>query len=907
MNADLALLQSGGSVRRQRKLSRQLRFVQRAGALVTALAAVIAAGWLWQARETRLMRNLADEKSQLAVDKTKLAETNARLAEENRERIVRLDVANGVRLLDANDPPAALLWFADALPQVTNNPTAAEIHRIRIQQTLHHTPRLLNVFAESNDILASAFSPDGTRIATLNAASRLSLRDAKSGEVLWERLPGDEFLLQLRFARDGRRLLVCASANQGMATEENVSPELQLAELVDVQTGQLLFPALNSNLVCSAFSPTIGGWLSPRRITSSDCSTRATDNSWWSCTDTPTPSPCWRSAPMAVSWLRGAYDRTARIWRLPAGELVSKPITHEESVRRVVLSPDGRYLATVTFDADLPKESRVHVWDVPNATRVGEPIIEPAVVRTLMFSPDSKALFSGGEALVPETAFVRVWNVAPGLNLQRKLSFPSARCWEFSPDGRMLAMGTDSGFVSIWSTETWELLFPPFRHTGWVESVHFSPDGAHLLTTSDDGTAKIWSLEHSDETARLILPANHVDAPPENARPRGRTPGPIPVQLADGWLHLVDPDRLVEVQTLKPRQTNTPMSGWVAGSTGRCWGLDSVTSNDEQTGEFTLWVRQGDTFRSLVLPHPLPLRAAQFNSDDSLLAIWSKDGTLRFWRTSDGTIQQTIHTPKALLGLDQSLLCEPFDRECRTLLVGQLDAESGGRAHLDLFDLVSDRLAGKHIAFKDTSTKFRVSPDGARLATVGMDQSGTIIDLRTGELAVPRFKHGGDLRDLDWSPDSRRLITAGDSGEVKLWDATTGEMLLSPMFVGDSLGRSARWSADGRFIATRSDDKLARVWDASTTEAVTPLLAHSGYIRWACITSGNRLITASDPNLLRAWDLTPTPLAPDVIADYAKLLSGRRLNAGGVLLPIPAQELAELAKSLHARAPQLFE
>ena len=127
------------------------------------------------------------------------------------------------------------------------------------------------------------------------------------------------------------------------------------------------------------------------------------------------------------------------------------------------------------------------------------------------------------------------------------------------------------------------------------------------------------------------------------------------------------------------------------------------------------------------------------------------------------------------------------------------------------------------------------------------------------------------------------------------------------MNVGDSAALSARWSADGRFIVTRCDDNQARVWDASTTEAITPFLAHSGYIRWVCITPGNRLITASDPNLLRAWDLKPTPLAPDIIADYAKFLSGRRLSAGGVLLPIPAKELAELAQSLRLRAPQLFE
>ena len=41
----------------------------------------------------------------------------------------------------------------------------------------------------------------------------------------------------------------------------------------------------------------------------------------------------------------------------------------------------------------------------------------------------------------------------------------------------------------------------------------------------------------------------------------------------------------------------------------------------------------------------------------------------------------------------------------------------------------------------------------------------------------------------------------------------------------------------------------------------------------------NRLITLSRPNVLRAWDLTETHLSADVIADYAKLVSGRQLNA----------------------------
>jgi WD40 repeat protein len=119
--------------------------------------------------------------------------------------------------------------------------------------------------------------------------------------------------------------------------------------------------------------------------------------------------------------------------------------------------------------------------------------------------------------------------------------------------------------------------------------------------------------------------------------------------------------------------------------------------------------------------------------------------------------------------------------------------------------------------------------------------------------------------------------------------------------------RGARWSPDGRFIVTRNDKKQVRVWDAATGEAVTPLLAHEGEVKMSFMTTGDRLITASEPDLLRAWDLQETQLAPDVLTDYAKFLSGRYLSAAGVILELKPNELAELGRSLRQRAPQLFE
>ncbi len=911
MNADLALLQSGGSVRHQRKLAGQLRFVQRAGALVTALAAVIALGWWWQARQTHLVSELVVEKTQLAdtnrrlaEEQTHLATEKTKLAEENRERIVRLDVANGVRLLDDKDPSAALLWFADALPLVTNRLAEEEIHRVRIQQTLDQTPRLSHVMSYESSVLASAFSPDGHRLVTATSQHKLTMWDAHSGQMLWERPHESKALRQIRFARDGQRLLVCSSENQGRASFDAVPPMGQMAEILDVQTGEPVIPQLNSNHFGSAFSPD-DRWLAV-----------ALTNHVIQVFDTRNGQPVveLKGHTNEITMLAfsaeggflvsGSRDQTARIWRLPTGELVGSPFMHDLPIRRVALSPGGRHLVTATSESNETEASQIQVWDVQNAKRVGELITVIGNVRALFFSPKGDVLFSSGEA-----EGVRVWDLGDGVKLLRTLAFPSVRCWDFNFDGRRLALGTDSGFVSIWNLESWELLFPPFRHTGWVESVHFSPDGSRLLTTSDDGTAKVWSLKHETEAAWLELSAKIPEGPANFQRPRGGSSGRLPIRLADEGLHLIDSERLTELQVLRVQETNASFGGWEVSPSGRFCALDEQLRGAPPKVTISLWSNEGRDWRRLALPHPSFLAHTAFNADESRLFTFCSDGNVRVWRTSDGSLERSIPAMSGSLWyLPTDYMPAAFRPDCGALLLGY--GETYNDQHLQLFDLDTDKLTGKPFLLtkiRGSANRMRFSPDGRRLASVGEDQSGSIIDLKTGELVVPQFKHGGGLLDLDWSPDARRLITAGEAAEVKLWDAATGEMLLSPMTSGKGTARSARWSADGRFIATRSDDNRARVFDASTTEPVTPFLPHSGYIRWVCITPGNRLITASDPNLLRAWDLKPTPLATEVIADYAKLLSGRRLNASGVLLPLKASELSELNHSLRARAPQLFE
>jgi WD40 repeat protein len=70
-------------------------------------------------------------------------------------------------------------------------------------------------------------------------------------------------------------------------------------------------------------------------------------------------------------------------------------------------------------------------------------------------------------------------------------------CVGFSPDGRLLVSGDESGIVCIWNTSAGHTVLVLDAHDGPVAAVAFSPDGTKLVTSSEyasDGTGevKLW-------------------------------------------------------------------------------------------------------------------------------------------------------------------------------------------------------------------------------------------------------------------------------------------------------------------------------------------------------------------------------------------------------------------------------
>ena len=72
-----------------------------------------------------------------------------------------------------------------------------------------------------------------------------------------------------------------------------------------------------------------------------------------------------------------------------------------------------------------------------------------------------------------------------------------------------------------------------------------------------------------------------------------------------------------------------------------------------------------------------------------------------------------------------------------------------------------------------------------------------------------RFKPGIDCVAAAFTPDGKRLATGGDTGIITLWDAATGQEVLTLRGHSDAISRLT-FSAHGRFLASSNKDGSVR-------------------------------------------------------------------------------------------------
>ena len=151
------------------------------------------------------------------------------------------------------------------------------------------------------------------------------------------------------------------------------------------------------------------------------------------------------------------------------------------------------------------------------------------------------------------------------------------------------------------------------------------------------------------------------------------------------------------------------------------------------------------------------------------------------------------------------------------------------------------------------------SPDGKRLASASDDRTVKTWDVLTGTELLTLKGHTSNVNAVAWSPDGKRLASSGrDDRTARVWDATTGKQLL--VLHHDCYVPNVIFSPDGKRIATSTcnwgfRDRTGKtgqikLWDASTGDELLTLNARAGY-NLSFGPNGNRLAGGN-----KVWDTT---------------------------------------------------
>jgi WD40 repeat protein len=334
------------------------------------------------------------------------------------------------------------------------------------------------------------------------------------------------------------------------------------------------------------------------------------------------------------------------------------------------------------------------------------------------------------------------------------------------------------------------------RHGAMVAQVDFSEDGKLAVSSSLDQTIRVWDTATDREVATFFAGEDV-----------------FPVRFLDGG------------RTVVSGGTNAAIRFWDV-ATGRETGKIPV----DQTTIFGLWPSP-DGKLLLASSGTGPLRVfdvasrspvssfsghkgqtgdAAFFPSSTTIVSGGVDGTLRFWRASDGTETQRIESTPDKVG------------------------------------------------------SIALSADGKRVATGGMSRCITLYDVATGEEIRTLTGHGegldpradGRVTGLAFSPDGKRLLSSSRDGTLRLWDVEMGTALRTmsghwTWVMGSAL------SPDGTRALSGGNDQTVRLWDVATGREVRPLADNRNRVHFAELSDGGRAaLSLTVDGTLAFWDGT---------------------------------------------------
>lgn len=459
-----------------------------------------------------------------------------------------------------------------------------------------------------------------------------------------------------------------------------------------------------------------------------------------------------------------AEQESVTVWDYESKRLV---YSFAEAGTYVAFSPDGRYLATGSLNAELK------LWDLKDGQLIRR--LRPVELNFGMcFSPKGDKLAVGDQL-----GYLHLWDVSTGNHLAGVRAhngeiFKVA----FSPDGKLI--GTVSADQTIRLCDAGDPRQAKILrgHTSEVWGLAFAPDNRTLATCGKDGTIRLWDLQR---------------AAADDVATRDVNFWRWPTFSDDGSLLAVG-EKKVGI-TIRRVSDGRSIGTLPDGQRPLAFGSDASTlialGHHDELQTWRLTGTNGVCHTRAHLGN-MDVRAHVFLAKEQMLILGDGDGKVRLWNLDAAS---AVGDWKAHREKITSLAVSPD----HVLLATTSESEDDAK----IWDIAKKKLKLTLGGHKMALYGVAFSPEGNQVATASVDDTVRLWDSMTGQLLATLGGHKGGTYSVDFSPDGKTLAVGGGEGELKLWNVATRRDMVT-LSAEPHTVFSVKFAPEGNSLATVS-------------------------------------------------------------------------------------------------------
>ena len=469
---------------------------------------------------------------------------------------------------------------------------------------------------------------------------------------------------------------------------------------------------------------------------------------------------------------------------------------HEDWVSAIAFSPDGKYLATGSWDA------KVRLWDIATGALHSTLQGHGESVHGLAFSLKGQLASASSEDRT-----IRLWEPVTGVtsrildikNLHTKFYGEILPLVSFLPNGDIVVQDFYR-IVGVWNRQ----------NDSWSGFSLQSFTIRQVLAVSSRGRLALKAYRKDSNKAEVLLYDSTTGA----------------------------------IQTLKVGSSAEPCGAAFSSEEKLALGFfnGNIEVRDPAKGSY-----------EKLDVHSSKVGALSFSPDGMFLVSGSSDNTLRLWELSTqkqslmGTHPQEVvsvafspdgkQIASSYLHSTTVQIWEPFSRatidlqednqmKIRRILFSpggdQIACISVGDDGIRLYGTATETLQFTLVGHLIVQT-ILYSPDGKQLASASSDCNIRLWDPRTGsERAALNGGSVGPYRHrpcaaLDFSPDGEQLASCGEKNEVCIWNSRTGHLRHRLKGNLDQVVL-LKFSPSGKKVVSLAQDQTVILWDIMTGE-----------------------------------------------------------------------------------------